>query len=249
MVGTFATKPEGKARMPDMIEKICIFGDSVSKGVVLDDASNKDVLLKDSFVNRVKTASGLLVRNFSRFGSTVTKGLAMLDRHRGELKDFDHVVLEFGGNDCDFIWPQVAQAPCAEHQPKTPLDVFKEEYARMLREIRNAGSHPIMLTLPPIDAERYLAWISQGISKENILCWLGDVDHIYRWHEMYNLAVVRLAGETHTPLVDITSPFLETKGYQKLLCGDGIHPNESGHQLISRILNENIFHYRESYAS
>lgn len=232
-----------------MLENICIFGDSVSKGVVLDEASKKYVLLKDSFANRVKSASGLLVRNLSRFGSTVTKGLSILDRHRAELKNYDHVILEFGGNDCDFIWPQVAQAPRAEHTPNTPLDLFTEEYAKMLCEVRNAGSRPVMLTLPPIDAERYFAWVSQNIDAGNILRWLGDVDHIYRWHEMYNLAVVRLAGETHTPLVDITSPFLETKGYQSLICGDGIHPNERGHELISRILNEDIFHYRKSYAS
>jgi acyl-CoA thioesterase-1 len=231
-----------------MINNICIFGDSVAKGVVLNAESGKYVLLRDSFANRVMEEEQIQVRNFSRFGSTVTRGLETLEKRRGELKDYDHVVLEFGGNDCDYNWAQIAADPEGSHQPNTRLGDFTGKYAEMVRIIREAGSRPVLLSLPPIDAQRYFRWVSRGISGENILRWLGDVEHIYRWHEMYNLAVARLAAALDVPFADITSPFLETKDYGSLLCGDGIHPNESGHALIGSVLTGELSRRREACA-
>ncbi len=227
-----------------MLDSVCIFGDSVSKGVILDSVSKKYVLLKDSFVNLVKTGAHFVVKNYSRFGSTVTKGQETLSKRAGELKDYDCVALEFGGNDCDFDWAQIAAEPEAEHRPHTPLDVFMREYTRMISEVRAAGSRPVVLSLPPVDAERYFAWVSRGLDARNILRYLGDVEHIYRWHEMYNVAVLRLAHDTGAPLVDISSAFLETRNYRELICDDGIHPNGQGHELIAETIGDAIVRYR-----
>lgn len=228
----------------NMINSICIFGDSVAKGVVLDSVSEKYVLLKDSFANRLKAGLHFGMKNYSRFGSTVTKGQEIVSKRLGELKEYDCVAFEFGGNDCDYDWAQVAATPDAEHLPHTPVDAFEQEYARMICEVRAAGSCPVILSLPPIDAQRYFSWISRGLNAGNILHYLGDVEHIYRWHEMYNVAVLRLASETETPLIDISSAFLETRNYQALICDDGIHPNERGHELIARTIGEAFDRFR-----
>ena len=227
-----------------MIDSVCVFGDSVAKGVVLDSASERYVLLTDSFVNLLKTRSHFGVKNYARFGSTVTKGQEILSKRLGELKNYDCVALEFGGNDCDFDWAKVAEKPDAEQCPHTPVSVFAQEYARMIREIRAAGSCPVILSLPPIDAQRYFAWISRGLNAQNILRYIGDVEHIARWHEMYNVAVLRLANETGTPLVDISSAFMKKRNYRELICDDGIHPNERGHELIAHTIGDAISSYR-----
>lgn len=172
-----------------------------------------------------------------------------LEKRLPELKEYDHVLLEFGGNDCDYAWPKIAEKPDDNYFPNTSPEVFSREYARMIREVRAAGSSPVILSLPPIDAKRYFNWFSRGIDGEKVLRWLGDVEHIYRWHEMYNMAAVRLANETGTPLVDITSAFLQSKDCDRLICDDGIHPNERGHELISEVLGEEIRNYRVSRAS
>ena len=227
-----------------MIDSVCIFGDSVAKGVVLDSVSKKYVLLKDSFANLLKAGAHFGVKNYSRFGSTVTKGQELLSKRLGELKDYDFVALEFGGNDCDFDWAEIAAAPDAEHRPNTPLGAFVQKYSQMVREVRAAGGSPVVLSLPPIDAKRYFAWVSRGLDSGNILRYLGDVEHIYRWHEMYNVAVLRVADETDVPLVDISSAFLATRNYQELICDDGIHPNERGHELIASTIESAIGRYR-----
>lgn len=222
-----------------MIQSICVFGDSVSKGVVFDSVHKKYMLLKDSFIGLLEKATNIAVSNYSKFGCTVTKGGEILKKHQSELSKCDYTILEFGGNDCDFDWAKISASPDSVHIPKTPVSEFEAHYSELIVEIEQCGSNPVLLSLPPIDAKRYFAWVSRGLNAENILHFLGDIEYIYRWHEMYNLAVCRLAIEHQVPLIDISSAFLKTGNYQSLICEDGIHPNENGHKLIS----ETLAHY------
>jgi acyl-CoA thioesterase I len=219
-----------------MIQSICVFGDSVSKGVVFDSVQKKYTLLKDNFVSMIERSANILISNYSKFGCTVTKGNEVLEKHQSELHQYDYTVLEFGGNDCDFDWAEVASAPDGVHKAKTPVTDFEENYSKLIDTVKNADGAPVLLSLPPIDAKRYFTWISRGLNSENILHFLGDIEYIYRWHEMYNLAVYRLAIAHHIPLIDISSAFLKTENYQRLICEDGIHPNEGGHKLISETI-------------
>lgn len=231
-----------------MINSVCMFGDSVSKGVVFDSVMKKYILLKDSFANMIKGSANISVKNYSRFGCTITKGLDILRQHKNEISHYDYTALEFGGNDCDFNWAEISAAPDAPHLPKTPVGEFERKYGSMISEINQNGSHPVLLSLPPLDAKRYFTWISRGLNAGNILRWLGDVERIYRWHEMYNLAIYRLAKDYSVPLIDISSAFLETMNYQKLICEDGIHPNKEGHKLICRTISDTIKQYQKAYA-
>ena len=53
----------------------------------------------------------------------------------------------------------------------------------------------------------------------------------------------KLANLLHTPIIDITTPFLSERHYGDLFCDDGIHPNAAGHQLIA----ETICNYAQHY--
>lgn len=217
-----------------MADTVCVFGDSVAKGVVLDSVKNKYGLLKNCFAYQLSEALSLSVSNYAKFGCTVTKGMEILKKHLDRVGDYDYTVLEFGGNDCDFDWAEVANSPDAPQLSKTPLDIFVETYREMIHLVRKNGGSPLMLSLPPIDAVRYFDWISQGLDAEAILHFLGDKEHIYRWHEMYNVAVYRVAEEEKVPVIDITTDFLAMRNYQSCICDDGIHPNEKGHTIITK---------------
>ena len=54
------------------------------------------------------------------------------------------------------------------------------------------------------------------------------------------IEVFKLAINKDIPIIDITSKFLEIKNYSKLLCDDGIHPNEKGHKIIAEAIKEHI---------
>ena len=231
-----------------MSGSVCMIGDSISKGVVFDSVMNKYTLLKNNFVNMLKINADISVKNYSLFGCTVTKGLEILGRHKDEVGSYNFTVLEFGGNDCDFNWKEVSDTPEKKHLPKTPVDEFEEKYIHMISKIHEYGGHPAVLSLPPIDAKRYFAWISRNLNPKNILSWLGDTGFIYRWHEMYNLATCRLAKECSVPFIDISSAFLEKQNYRDLICEDGIHPNKEGHKLICKTICGTISRYQKIYA-
>ncbi len=218
-----------------MTESVCLFGDSIVKGVVFDNLRNRYSLLKNSFAELFGKWSGLAVKNYAKFGCTITTGRQIIERHAMELSGYRFVALEFGGNDCDFDWAAVSDRPDDIHLPKTPISEFETHYEGIIDSVKAAGGNPVLMSLPPLDASRYFSFITRGLNAENILKWLGDVDRIYRWHELYNLAVLKLAATKNVPLIDIRRAFLETRDYTKMYCEDGIHPNEAGHSLISEV--------------
>ena len=220
---------------------IGIFGDSVAKGVIFDEARNKYTQIRSCFANLFEQKTNLPIVNYARFGCTVAKGADILNKHIGELKTFSHTLLEFGGNDCDLNWSEVSHSPLSLHLPKVPLPQFEEIYIKMIDIIKSAGSVPVILSMPPLDPEKFFDWVSKGLNRENILEYLGDVGFIYKWHESYNTAVKNLAELRSARLIDIREAFLKEKSYADYLCRDGMHPNEKGHALICKMLGDRDF--------
>ncbi|MDR2355591.1 MAG: SGNH/GDSL hydrolase family protein [Clostridiales Family XIII bacterium] len=221
------------------MNSICIFGDSIAKGVVFDAVKKKYSLLKDSFANRLGR-EGFRVTNHARFGCTVTEGMKILLRCQKTLGACDLTLLEFGGNDCDYDWDAVSRDPARKHDCKTPIAAFAERYKALIDTIRAQESRPVLLTLPPVDEHRYFAWISKGRGADNIIGFLGSVRTIFTWQEKYSGIVRALAESCHVPLVDVRAAFLALRDYRAGLCADGIHPNETGHRLIFELLKSKL---------
>lgn len=216
---------------------IGIFGDSIGKGIVLGSSSAHYELVKTD-LEEILEKQNISLRNFSMMGCTILKGLSVVKRRMKEVRDCRNILLEFGGNDCDMDWKAISEKPEEEHIPKTPIAEFVRLYTQVIEEIRNNSGSPIMLTIPPLAPEKYYEWVSRKLRKDNILAWLGNIDTIYRWQEMYNLNIVMLAAKLAVPIIDIRSTFLKNHYYQNLLCEDGIHPNKAGYELIYRTIAE-----------
>ena len=229
-------------------QSVTVWGDSVMRGVIYDEQRGKYTLLPECGAVKASRALGFKLNNRSRMGCTVTKGLAIMqkDLQQNALGD-DIALIEFGGNDCDYNWQAIAANPEAEHHPQTPLVLFEKQLTEMVHLAELKGMVPVMMTLPPIHAQRYFHFFTRnGLRKENILKWLGDVEFIYRWHERYNAAVVRVAQKCGCLLADVREIFLGNWHYEDWLCIDGIHPNEKGHAAIDRVLEEFGFRYAKA---
>ena len=220
---------------------ITAFGDSVLKGVIYEDEHYR--VADESFQKICEQYFGITIENRARFGSTISKGESVFEKNLSLIKesDGDYVVLEFGGNDCDFNWKEISEDPDRKHLPMSTISNFTTTYTNIINEIKNLGKIPVLLSLPPIDSARYFAQISRGLSSENIMKWMkNDRQYITNWHERYNIEIFKLAIATSVPVIDITSIFLEKKNYSRFLCVDGIHPNAEGHKLIAKAIEEHV---------
>ena len=216
---------------------IAALGDSLTKGVVLNN-ENRYSVLKGSFIDIISDKLNLCIKNYAKFGCTIGFGHNVIDRHSSDISASDVTFLEFGGTDCDFDWKMIADNPTLEHTPKTILDSFKEQFLSLIERVRELGSKPMILSLPPIDSDAYFSFISRFMNEEqkaNVVKWLGgDINIITSWHETYNRALFEISSSTNTPIIDITTPFENYNGdIMSLMCSDGIHPNAQGHELIA----------------
>jgi len=211
--------------------RIHVWGDSVLKGIVLDEEKETYRVFGDNSVARFGTATGSRIVNHSSFGMTAGKALERIERslERNPLEDGDIILVEFGGNDCDYAWGGISENPDGPHSPKTPLDSFRALMQSIIGIFTYNGVSPVLMTLPPLEPNRYFDWISRGLDRGNILRWLGDVNKIYRWQEAYNDAVAEIARENSLRLIDVRKNFLVSPRYSELLCADGIHPSPAGH--------------------
>ena len=212
--------------------KVQIYGDSLMKGVVVDENYHYKPLAK-TLLAELQEATGVETVNRAHFGYTVDKGQAVLqkDLEGGMVSDF--AVIEFGGNDCDFNWPEVAQSPEAVHAPHTPLEKFLGTVTQMTQALKEKGIQPVLMSLPPLDAQRYLNFIGRlGSDTAKILHWLGDVNRIYRYQEMYSNQIAKLSRKLSLPLIDVRTRFLERRDCGQLIARDGIHLTVAGYRLL-----------------
>ncbi len=226
--------------------KIMVSGDSISKGVVYDEGKSKYVILEDNYIKLLQSKLNGIIRNTAKFGNTIIKGFSRL-KNDVLRDDPDIVFMEYGGNDCDFNWDEVSNNPNADHQPKTDFDTFENKLREALNFLKNNNIIPVVMTLPPLNADRYLKWISKNdlLTESNILKYIGSATRIYWWQEKYSSAVLKIAKETNTRWIDIRGAFLQYPDFTKFICLDGIHPNEVGHQIIA---NKIIDFIKSDYA-
>jgi acyl-CoA thioesterase I len=220
---------------------ILVSGDSISRGIIYDEAKGKYSVSDKSYVSLVQRKLKGIVHNVSRFGSTIIRGTGRLGRDLEKDKP-DAVLIEYGGNDCDFAWDEVAAHPEQDHQPQTDLALFEKTLTDTIETLKEEGIVPVLMSLPPLNADSYLKWVSRQDpeAERNILKWLGSATKIYWWQERYSSSIVSIAERTKTMWIDVRGAFLRSPDFTSMICRDGIHPNESGHELIAKTVIDYI---------
>lgn len=223
------------------MSEIYAFGDSVLKGVILE--NDKYKVCKNRFSNICENALNVVIENKAKFGSTISIGEKSFEKNIECLDNpnVEYVVLEFGGNDCDFNWKEISENPDIKHNSNVKINEFVNTYTEIIKIIKSKNKKPVLISLPPIDAQKYINRFSKGLNKDNIMKWMNyNPCFLTNWHERYNIEVFKLAINNNISIIDITSKFLEQKDYSMFICEDGIHPNEEGHKIIAETIKEHI---------
>lgn len=214
-------------------KNVVIFGDSLLRGVVTDAGGQRYTISKRIDWSGIERELNIKIENRSRMGATVTYGLKMLKEYLAQGKRPDTVIIEYGGNDCNYDWNKVASERSHNHLSLTSEADFEAGLNEMLDILKRNRIKPVMMTLPPVSGQMYFnRLVEKGLDGDNLLYFLRDVETISRHQELYNNIAVSVALKRKVELVDVRSAFLQNKDYARLMCPDGIHPNEDGEQYI-----------------
>ena len=216
-----------------------IWGDSIMRGLIFDEAKEQYRVFPDG-AGAGLAKLGIKVKNRAKVGMTAPEGQKVLidDLSRGNY-DCNIALIEFGGNDSDFHWEEVAKSPHGDHNAKTKMPDFISSMKDMITRLRAKEIKPILMSLPPLDEKRYFEYISEGKDGNNILKWLGSIKSIFFQQESYSDAVVKISKEMDCTMVDVRNAFLGKGNYSDYLCRDGIHPNAKGYLLIQEVFSKN----------
>ncbi len=207
---------------------IYLYGDSLLKATV------PDASFRYHFhAGELLGSYGAQVVNRAKMGATVRKGrqLVQHDVDRGLVCRY--ALVAYGGNDSDFDWQAVSADPEGGHLPRTELGEFARILGETVALLRCRGVQPLLMTLPPIDAGRYLDFICRGGGdRGRILRWLGDCQRIYRQQELYSDTVAQVAAAERVPLIPVRRAFLASSNCAELISPDGIHLNLEGYRRL-----------------
>lgn len=219
------------------MRQLYFFGDSVIKGVIHE---NGRYCLCPDHDYRSLQSRGIFVHNHAKMGAGVRDGLAIMRRRLPVCSPGDAVLICFGGNDSDYSWAQIAEAPDAPHFPRTSPEAFSEGMREAISFAQSRCADVAVASLVPLNASAFFKSISDGRDAAAILRWLGDESHLCRWQEYYSALACEQAVRLGCPVIDLRARFLQCACFPMLLSDDGIHPSRAGHRLIHRVLTEHF---------
>ncbi|KAA0547165.1 SGNH/GDSL hydrolase family protein [Bacillus sp. BGMRC 2118] len=225
--------------------KILCFGDSLTRGVSFVNGRlkimkrNYPAVLLDLLSKTNKGMEEIQVINKGVFNDNSDLLMKRLDRDVIREKP-DFVIIEIGGNDCDFAWASVAEKPYAEHEATVPLDRYIHNLEAIITKIRQEGITPILSTLPPLDPVRYYQRITKSFSSQ-VSEWICKVGGIEFWHSQYNSAVQKVAEDWDVLLIDVREAIKSTGDLKSLISEDGIHLTEKGYEVFATEVFQKIY--------
>jgi lysophospholipase L1-like esterase len=238
--------------MTNNIEKISVYGDSILKGAVTGTSSGHlfDIIENDS-LSLAQKKLGFSLNNQSVFGNIITKGIRKLKKDLEKNSTGDLAIIESGGNDCDYDWNVVCENPSEKILPRVPLENFLATIGEMVDLCRENRITPLLMTMPPLVADRWFAHICRGYDAEKVRAFVGEGDGevLYRNHEFYNANLLEFCLKKNVQFVDMRKKFLGSENFRSLMCQDGIHPNESGYVFMSKIWEEELPRVRNEFPS
>lgn len=214
--------------------KILCFGDSLTRGVTFINGRLK--ILKNNYPKMLQN----LFNEQHKEVQVVNKGVfndnsdLLINRLEYDVLEEspDIVIIEVGGNDCDFPWADVAKRERDEYEATVPLDRYKENLIAMVNKIKDQGMTPILSTLPPLDPVRYYNRIIDNFSNHvsDWICRVGGIEH---WHSQYNRALKQVAQELGVMVIDVRSAIKRAGDLKDLISDDGIHLTEKGYEVFA----------------
>ena len=222
--------------------RIVCFGDSVTRGVSY--VKGRLRILKENYPallqQHAPAEQTVEILNKGVFNDNSDLLLQRVDQDVIALNP-EVVLIEIGGNDCNFRWDEVAQSPDEPHEAIVPLERYLSNVRQIVVRIQEAGAMPVLMTTLPLDPVRYYKHI-ESLHGNAIARWIALCGGIEHWHGWYNRALKQLVSSLQAVMsLDLRTKFKQAGDLKDLLSDDGIHPSALGYQEISRIVAQALW--------
>ncbi len=207
----------------DSFPRLVCLGDSVTFGWNIAYEKSFPILLEKRLKGKYP---GVMVINSGIGGQTVVDGLDRLD---SDVFYFEPqaVIISFGLNDAFLVLTEeslIDEDKDADFRNNIDLETFKETYEQLIKRISGKGPEILIMGTNPVMAE--LLWEGKDIAQKQ--------EESYR---LYNQALKNIAEDYGLVFVDIREDFIARGEPDTLIQPDGVHPSETGLDLISEILS------------
>jgi lysophospholipase L1-like esterase len=221
-----------------------LFGDSIAKGITYQNQTL--TLTKQPIVNTLKNNFGIHIQNYSVYGQTLKrlhdKKIILHAIEQLDVSEKNYCVIAVGGNDADYDWKKVADAPFEHHESKTPLELFEKLLTDYVIYLKSKDIRVILFTTVPLLSKRYFDEIIKKVGNaERIMQFFNqDVEMISRHHEAYSHVISKVAYTHDCILIDIRTHLLHQENYNDYISSDGVHPNQMGYNLIYQMIKNTV---------
>lgn len=138
---------------------------------------------------------------------------------RGRRDEEYIFIIAFGANDACFI--------PSRQELNVTIDDFTKNIQQMVTYAKECSQKIILLNITPVIDELTINPVGKDRSRHN-----------QRYQE-YNEQLAQIAKDHNLVFIDMNSAFA-SRDYQKLLCADGLHPNDKGHQLMFDLISNEL---------
>ncbi|MGP7815879.1 SGNH/GDSL hydrolase family protein [Niallia sp. 01092] len=218
--------------------KIVCFGDSLTRGVSV--IKGRLRIVKENYPAFLQK---LFNSNTTKETVIINKGVfndnsrLLVERLNKDVisERPNYVLIGIGGNDCNFIWDEVAKFPEKNHEPIVSMTEYINNIKNIILQLNEYNIKPILLTLPPLDPVRYYQFIVKkyGTSVGHWISCCGGIEH---WHGLYNLQLKKLIQQLNISSIDIRSALKNAGELTDLISDDGIHLSSVGYIEMSTII-------------
>lgn len=216
------------------MKTITLFGDSILYGIIVNPDTLKYAKSPGYDLRKEAEKLGFDLLNVSQMGRNSAEGIEAVELYLTRHPAPDYAIIEFGGNDCDRNWAEIARGD--RGRVKLTETQFKQNLLNMVSTLSSRGTKVALMNMPPVSSEPFFNWVAPTEdAKRAVQAYLGDVEQIYKTHENYSNIISELAHELNIPLIDARGKF---NNDTTLLCIDGVHPNPDGYKLIKQSLIE-----------
>jgi len=211
------------SNIKDKYPRLVCLGDSVTFGWNIPYEKSYPFLLEERLMGKYPE---VMVINSGIGGQTVVDALDRLD---GDVLYFEPqvVIINFGLNDAFLVSTgesSINEDKETDLRNNIDLETFKETYKQLIAKISEKSSEILIMGTNPVMAE--LLWEDKDIAQKQ--------EESYR---LYNQATKNIAEAYDLIFIDIRESFTARGELDTFIQPDGVHPNETGLNLISEIIS------------